>query len=557
MATPAPTPRPDITPRALHSLGFRAGVIAGVGFTLVMLGLRVFLFLPSLPELVQNAILPLVPGNVFESLIQTFGFAAKRILFLIMVLFQVVVVGGLLGMLYARLFAAPSLVTPQQDDYPAQMFGKGQLWINALVYAAAIWLVMMVVFAPLVGLGFFGSGSFQGIIGFSLLSFILYLSYTLFLAFFFHAMVQGALRRLLGMDAAPHPALSPNGRGGVSIGRRQLLRGGVVALAALGLGYWAWRYITDGGGSDGMGGAAAQNGDQMSVAGLPAVITPTNTFYKVSKNTFDPSPSSTDWVLSVSGLVDHAFSIGYADLKAMPALEQEVTLQCISNEVGGNLISNGKWKGVRLADLLKRAGVQSGAQDVVFRASDGYSDSVTLETAMHDYNLLAYDMNDAPLRSDHGAPARLLIPGIFGMKNVKWLTSIEVVNREYLGFWQSQGWDNMATVRTATRITVPESGTTLKAGGVLIGGTAAAGDRGIRQVQVSLDGGQTWHTAQLVATPSQYSWVIWQYIWQATSGRYTIVTRSIDGFGDLQAADSRPPYASGATGYHKVEVVVT
>ncbi len=546
MVAPAATPRPDITPRALRSVGFRAGVIAGVGFTLVMFGLRVFLFLPSLPELVQNAILPLIPGNVFESLIQTFGFAAKRILFLIMALFQVVVVGGLLGMLYARLFAALSLATPQQDDYPAQMFGKGKLWLNALIYAAVIWLVMSVIFAPLVGLGFFGSGSFQGIVGFSLLSFILYLSYTLFLAFFFHAMMQGALRRMLGMDVIVPDA-----------GRRQLLRGGVIALAALGLGYWAWNYITQGGGSDGMGGAAAQNGDQMSAAGLPAVITPTDTFYKVSKNTFDPSPSSTDWVLSVSGLVDHAFSISYTDLKAMPAVEQEVTLQCISNEVGGNLISNGKWKGVRLADLLKRASVQAGAQDVVFRASDGYSDSVTLEVAMHDYNLLAYEMNDAPLRSDHGAPARLLIPGIFGMKNVKWLTSIEVVNSEYLGFWQSQGWDNMATVRTATRITVPESGATLKAGSVLIGGTAAAGDRGIRQVQVSLDGGQTWQAAQLVATPSQYSWVVWQYVWQATPGRYTVVARSIDGFGDLQASDSRPPYPSGATGYHKVEVVVT
>ncbi len=548
---------PEITPRALRSIGFRAGVIAGVGFTLVMFGLRAFFALPSLPELAQNALLPLVPGNLFESLLQTFGFAAKRLLFLIMILFQAVVVGGLLGMLYARLFAATSLMMPREEDYPAQMFGNGQLWRNALLYAAGIWLVMMVAFMPLVGLGFFGVASFQGGVAFSTLSFIIYLSFSLLLAFFFHAMVQGALRRLHGMDAGLHPTPAPDGSGGVGIGRRQLLRNGLLGLAALGLGYWAWRYIVDTGEGSGTGGAAAQNGDQLSAAGLPALITPTDSFYKVSKNTFDPSPGASDWVLSVSGLVDHPFSIGYDDLKAMPAVEQQVTLQCISNEVGGNLISNGKWKGVRLADLLRRAGVQSGAVDVVFRARDGYSDSITVETAMHEYNLLAYAMNDAPLRSDHGAPARLLIPGIFGMKNVKWLDSIEVVNNDYKGFWQAQGWDDSATVRTATRIIVPESAATLKAGGVLIGGTAAAGDRGIRQVQISLDGGQTWQAAQITASPSPYSWVIWQYVWQATPGRYTIVARSIDGRGNLQESEYRAPYPSGATGYHKVGVVVT
>lgn len=545
MATPAVS-NPTITPRELRGIGLRAGIIAGIGFTIVMFALRQFFQLPSLPELIQNRILPLVPGNVFSSLIDTFGFAAKRMLFIVMLLFQALVIGGLLGMLYARLFGATSLTPPQADDYPALMFSNGRLWRNALLYAGGIWLVMMALFTPIVGLGFFGLDSFQGGAAYSFLSFVLYFSYAALLTYFFHTMVQGALRRLLGMDVIVPDA-----------GRRKLLRNGVLAALTLGLGYVAWRYVTDNGNSTGGGGATAQNGDQMSAAGLPSVITPTDAFYKVSKNTFDPNVSADGWVLSVSGLVDHAFSLSYDDLKALPAMEQDVTLQCISNEVGGNLISNGSWKGVRLADLLTRAGVQSGAVDVVFRASDDYSDSVPLATAMHPYNLVAYEMNGATLRSDHGYPARLLVPGIFGMKNVKWLTAIEVVNNDYLGFWQQQGWDDTATVRTATRIVVPEDAALLKAGNVLIGGTAAAGDRGIKQVQVSLDGGQHWQAAQITAAPSQYSWVIWQYVWPATPGRYTIVVRAIDGRGSLQESQYASPYPSGATGYHQISVRVS
>lgn len=549
---------PSLSAREMRGIGLRAGIIAGVGFTLVMYALRLLppLYLPTLPELIQNRLLPLVPGGVFESLIQTFGFAAKRILFLIMLAFQVFIAAALLGALYARLFAAPSLTTPRQDDYPAQMFGKGFLWRNGLLYGAAIWLVMMLVFTPLVGLGFFGSDSFQGTLAFSLASLFVYLSYALLLAFIFHTMVQEAMRRVLGLDADPHPTLAPNGRGGVTMSRRKLLRNSAVAIAALGLGYWAWRYVTEGIGSRGTGGAAAQNGDQASTAGLPDVVTPTESFYKVSKNSLDPTVDAASWLLTVNGMVDKGFSLTLADLRALPSVEQQVTLQCISNPVGGNLIGNGTWKGVRLADLLKRAGVQPGAVDVVFRARDGYSDSVSLDIAMHDYNLLAYEMNGAPLRSDHGAPARLLIPGIFGMKNVKWLTDIEVQGSDFKGFWQSQGWDDLARVRTATRIVVPETAANLKAGPVLIGGTAAAGDRGIKGVQISLDGGQTWQNAKITQSPSQYSWVIWQYDWQATPGRYTIVARALDGTGNLQEQTEAAPYPAGASGWHTIAVRV-
>ena len=178
--------------------------------------------------------------------------------------------------------------------------------------------------------------------------------------------------------------------------------------------------------------------------------------------------------------------------------------------MGGDLIGNALWRGVRLKDLLDQAGLKPEAVDIVLRASDGYSDSIPITRAQADGNILVYEMNGEPLSVSHGFPVRLIVPGIYGKKNVKWITEIEAVSYDYKGFWQTRGWDDRAVYKTLSRIDIPDdtvSGTTT------IAGIAFAGDRGISKVEVSLDGGNTWEQAEIKPALSEYSWVLWHKEW--------------------------------------------
>jgi len=172
-------------------------------------------------------------------------------------------------------------------------------------------------------------------------------------------------------------------------------------------------------------------------------VTPTADFYTVSKNSVDPVVPETGWTLAVKGTTSSA-SYSLAQLREFPSITMFATLACISNPVGGDWIGNARWTGIPLATLLQSAGVSKSTRDVVFRAADGYSDSIPLERAMQPLCVLAYEMNGAPLTASHGFPLRLIVPGIYGMKNVKWITSIELADNDYRGFWQVRGWDDEA-----------------------------------------------------------------------------------------------------------------
>jgi DMSO/TMAO reductase YedYZ molybdopterin-dependent catalytic subunit len=234
-----------------------------------------------------------------------------------------------------------------------------------------------------------------------------------------------------------------------------------------------------------------------------------------------------------------------------------VTLQCISNLVGGDLVGTAKWTGVPLARVLEGAGgAGRGAVRVVFHAVGGYTDSLPVAKALEPTTVVAYGMNDRSLPRAHGFPARIIVPGIYGMKNVKWLERIEVVDYDYRGYWQrSDGWDNVAEVKTASRIDVPQELTSLEAAGV-VAGVAWAGDRGIRRVEVSLDGGTSWAPATLRRQLARTAWRQWRLPLPAgVSGRRTLRVRATDGRGELQTATETPPHPSGASGYDTVDVV--
>jgi DMSO/TMAO reductase YedYZ molybdopterin-dependent catalytic subunit len=287
-------------------------------------------------------------------------------------------------------------------------------------------------------------------------------------------------------------------------------------------------------------------------------ITPTESFYHVSKNFFDPVSDGESWKLEIKGMVSKPYSLSLKDLFALKAVSVTTGMMCISNPIGGGLIGNTTWKGVHLADLIKRAGPKKGVVDVVMRALDDYSDSIPYAKALDPDVMLVWEMGGELLTPEHGFPARVLVPGIYGMKHVKWITSIELVNYDFKGYWQnpSQGWSDPAPVNVMSRIDFPTNGT-LTTKTQSVSGIAFAGDRSISKVEISTDGGKTWQDAYVKPPSSGTSWVVWGYNWTpARAGKYTLQVRATDGQGNLQDPKRTDPYPNGATGYHSVTYVV-
>jgi DMSO/TMAO reductase YedYZ molybdopterin-dependent catalytic subunit len=291
-----------------------------------------------------------------------------------------------------------------------------------------------------------------------------------------------------------------------------------------------------------------------SIPGLSPSVTPNQLFYVVDEEIIDPDLDPATWRLAIGGLVERPFQLTYDGLTSMSAVERYQTLECISNPVGGGLISNARWEGVPLPAVLERAGPRTGSAEVVFRCAGGYSESLSIDRAMAEDTLLAIGMNGNVLPRAHGFPVRLLSTGTYGMKNPKWLTSIEVVDRPYLGYWEQRGWSKQAIVKTWSRIDVPPRGADVS-GTALIAGIAFAGEQTIMGVEVSTDGGSTWQTAQLETALSSLTWRRWLYRWTVEgSGDSGVLVRATDGLGLVQTAAVSRPHPDGASGYDAITV---
>ena len=340
-----------------------------------------------------------------------------------------------------------------------------------------------------------------------------------------------------------------------TIGRRALVLGGLGLLIAGGGGavlrklYRAATFSYDG---------------TQYKGGIVQPITPNESFYCVTKNIVDPRVNVNLWHLEVTGLVQNSATYRFQDLQGFTAVEQETTLMCISNGLDAGLISNAVWKGVPLHDLLDPAVPVSNAARVRLWGVDNYSDTIPLEKAMDATTLVAYEMNGAPLPHRHGYPARVVVPGYFGEKHVKWLTRIEVAPAEAKGFYETQGWGPDFIVPTRSRIDGPDHESSFflskLAGPIEVKGIAFGGDRGISRVELSFDDGKTWDEASIYYAGSDLAWSLWKASngWTPKQpGDYTLVVRATDGEGDVQEWESdRSPF-SGATGFHKIVVHVT
>ncbi|HYH12807.1 MAG TPA: molybdopterin-dependent oxidoreductase, partial [Thermomicrobiales bacterium] len=297
----------------------------------------------------------------------------------------------------------------------------------------------------------------------------------------------------------------------------------------------------------------------VSAGTISPAITPADDFYVISKNFIDPSPERGDeWALEVGGLVERPGRITRTELEELAGPDFVSTLTCISNEVGGPLIGTARWTGAPLSSVLRHVGVRPNAVDLIAEGEDGYTDSFPIERALAPEPHIVWAMNGEPLPRLHGVPVRLIVPGLYGIKNVKWLTKLTVSGDDYRGYWQDRGWTESAIIKTQSRFDVPRGRDVLAAGTHEIGGIAFAGDRGISAVEVSFDDGESWEEATIAENPSPagLSWVVWTMTWQAKPGGYELVVRATDGEGNLQTEETAPPLPDGASGYHRVSVGV-
>jgi DMSO/TMAO reductase YedYZ molybdopterin-dependent catalytic subunit len=301
---------------------------------------------------------------------------------------------------------------------------------------------------------------------------------------------------------------------------------------------------------------------------LAELITANDDFYIVTKNPVrDPVLNTDNWRLIIDGEVERPIQLDYRSLRNMPAVEVTKTLECISNFVtlcemvpfGCDLMGTARWKGVRLSQLIDLAGgVKRGAVAVAAISSDEYTTALPLEAVMDPQSLLVYEMNGQVLPREHGYPARMLVPGRYGMKNAKWVAVLRVLNREFIDWYGQRMWSKDGIVKTMTRIDVPAPRAVLMPGQHRIAGVAYGADRGISKVEFSPDGGRTWHAAQYIEpSVGRDAWIRWQGQFEvATAGDVTLMARATDGYGEPQIEAFSLPQPDGGSGWHTCEVRV-
>ena len=529
-----------------------AGAAAGLMMIACMFVLRVVTGVPALPELFQDQVIALLPGSVFGFVLDRLQFAAKPLL-LIGLASLGVPVGALLGWLYGRVWARRGWLDPRSlasgtvyglivwlfleiavaiwgDGLAAATNSAGLLLASSQLYGIALVGMARVLEVPARAAGSNGTlvdqarrvVVFGGLAGGALV------------------IASGALARMLASNTeqpTPEPARADD-------------------LATV-----APDETTPSTAQAPIGEIDAISIDaNTSVAIPPGVsdeITPNERFYIISKNFNDPRVSADKWSLEVIGLLAQPRRFSYEEILAFPTMSQYTTLECISNTLGGKLMSNAQWTGVPLAELLGSLGGQPQAQAIIFHSADNYYESFPLELASAPGVLLAHTMNGVPLPDKHGFPLRLILPGRYGVKNPKWITKIELAAEPIEGYWVRRGWDRDALVQTVARVDTPKNNAVGVGPRLEIGGVAFAGSRGITRVEASADGGTTWREARSRPPLGSSTWVQWGVEWEDVSpGTHAVLARATDGTGALQTAEENGSFPQGATGYHRASAEV-
>lgn len=497
-----------------------AGAVAGASALAVSeLFAGFFASLPSLVSGVATFVIDIVPPAVKDLAIELFGTADKLAL-QVGIVVTTMLLGFVAGQLFRRVAAVVPVVffgfglvgaaaaarTPLADIGPAL--------VNGAIAAAAGTLVFRLVSAPAVTSTNAGAD----------------MDRRLFLG------RAGAVTALAVIAAAGGRALFERTRRLIA-GRDQVVLP-VAAEAA----------------------PAVPAAASLDVAGISPIITPNADFYRI--DTAPIAPPTVDlstWTLKVTGMVDRPLELSFADIVDLPMQERVITISCVSNQVGGDLVGTAKWLGTPLGDLLRRAGIQDGASQIIGRSVDGFTVGFPVDAAFDGRDaMLVVGMNDEPLPFEHGFPARLVVAGLYGyVSATKWLSEIEITTWDaFDAYWVPRGWSKEGPIKTQSRIDTPGRSADISAGPVGIGGVAWAPTRGISRVEVRVDGGQ-WEEATLGESVGDDVWRQWSWIWDAPPGNHQVQVRATDGNGDPQPEERTPVAPDGATGFHTVTYSVS
>ncbi len=297
----------------------------------------------------------------------------------------------------------------------------------------------------------------------------------------------------------------------------------------------------------------------IAAPGITPIVTSNDSFYRIDTELLVPQVDASTWSLKVTGQVDHPLTFSYVDLLRLPLFEQYVTIACVSNPVGGPLVGNALWTGVRLRQILEMAGPEAGASQIVGRSVDGFTVGFPTAWALDPSRepMVVVGMNRKPLPAQHGYPARLIVPGLYGyVSATKWLAELQLTTLQaFDAYWIRLGWAKQGPIVTQSRIDHPGDGASMPAGPVDVDGVAWAGDRGVSKVQVQVDDGP-WQDAQLSRAISKVTWVQWLWRWPATQGSHKLRVRAVDGRGQVQSSIPSGPGPAGATGLDEITVSV-
>ncbi|HXV87975.1 MAG TPA: molybdopterin-dependent oxidoreductase [Nitrososphaeraceae archaeon] len=539
--------------------GLAAGAVA-VAVSIILKDTSGGLFLP---EIASQALFSVTPGEFESQAVENFGPLAKYSAFIGSIIANIIA-SGIMGIFLYKVFARV-----KRTGY----------FLEALLSSALSYIIFIIIAIILVTL--IQSRSGIQVVPLSLIALSLIpsqLAFGFVFSSFFHGRAKDKSRKILEPKPASDKTIDAMD---IKNSRRAFLRLMVASAVALPIIYLGVdRLLSRQNETQELASTTTPN--QLQQVGPPpkgfedpnlapllaSEVTPTYLFYRIDINPIVPQVDSKSWSLTIKGLVEKPLTINYDQIKSMPSVEEYVTLECISNKIGGDLISTALWKGVSLSYLLDKAAIKPNVKYVVFRCADGYDVGIPIERSQMEGTILAYDMNYTPLTPKHGFPVRAIVPGLYGMMNPKWLTEIELVDKVYEGYWQRLGWANNAEHKTGSSILIPgqaparqrfrgldETEATPSGGKVPMAGIAFGGDRGISKVEVSTDGGTTWKTAKIKDPLSQYTWVLW------TAGylppnieNYSIVVRATDKSGNTQTIEMSPPFPNGATGYHTITV---
>ncbi len=536
--------------------GFFAGVLAGIAMLLTMAMLRLFLGWPTPTELIFDRIFPLLTVEFFiGSLVRAGGYTPLKLQGVFGALAGQLIVAGLGGVLYAFYLRRRDRRNGPRITGNALFDARGWPLIITGVLAATILFIALLWPTLVTNYRGFPPGpahviaSIEMLISFSVCG--------IGIMFFY-----GLLTRPLHPAGVDEKGIAV----GRSVGRRRFVALGIGAAVALALGSTLRRLFRIG--------TFSYDGRQYGGPKVQKItpIRPDDEFYQVSKNLIDPDIARDSWRLDIVGQVENPRVYSFADIAAMPAVEQETTLLCISYGVGSGLCSNAIWKGVPLPTLLAQAKSKPNVTTVLFRAADGYYETFRFAKAMEPTTLVAYEMNGEPLPQRHGYPLRLIVPGLYGEKNPKWLTRIELLDeadgrlhrRHGCGFYKEQGWGRQGdAIPTHSSFDAPQVRGDHFEAPFQIGktaelrGMAFGGDRGISKVEISSDDGETWDDAEITKAGTKLSWSLWSYQWTPDEeGETRLVVRATDGNGQLQISEYRDQVPDGATGLHRVRAIV-